>query len=54
MKYILNAQEVTLSLENEILKLSSSENDEGTTSMMSDLIREKEKTNWMLKSWLEN
>jgi len=54
MKYILNAQEVILSLENEILKLSSSENDEGTTSMMSDLIREKEKTNWMFKSWLEN
>ena len=54
MKYILNAQTVILSLENELLQLSNNVNDEGTSAMMSDLIREKEKTNWMFKSWLEN
>ena len=53
MKYILNAQTVILSLENELLNLSNEENDEGTSAMMRDLIREKEKTNWMFKSWLE-
>jgi len=53
MKYILNAQTVLLSLENELLNLSNEDNDEGTSAMMSDLIREKEKTNWMFKSWLE-
>jgi starvation-inducible DNA-binding protein len=26
---------------------------DGNEGMMSDLIREKEKTNWMFKSWLE-
>ena len=53
IKYILNAQTVILSLENELLNLSNEENDEGTSAMMSDLIIEKEKTNWMFKSWLE-
>lgn len=53
MKYILNAQTILLTLENELLQLSNESNDEGTSAMMSDLIREKEKTNWMFKSWLE-
>ena len=52
MQYIVKAQETLLKLENEILTLSGEINDEGTSAMMSDLIREKEKTNWMFKSWL--
>jgi starvation-inducible DNA-binding protein len=49
--YILNAQTTLLKLERELLELT--ENDEGTNALMSDLIREKEKTNWMFKAWLD-
>eukprot|EP00389_Voromonas_pontica_P008740 GDKH01013294.1.p1 GENE.GDKH01013294.1~~GDKH01013294.1.p1 ORF type:complete len:149 (+),score=5.73 GDKH01013294.1:56-448(+) len=52
VSYILEAQEQLLSMEKEILSLSSEKDDEGTNALMSDLIREKEKTNWMFKSWL--
>lgn len=52
VSYILDAQQKLLSLEKELLSLSSEKDDEGTNALMSDLIREKEKTNWMLKSWL--
>lgn len=54
VEYILNAQENLLLQEKELLELSDTENDEGTNALMSDLIREKEKTNWMFKSWLEH
>ena len=52
MSYILNAQEAILKLEREILNESSELGDEGTNGMMSDLVREKEKTNWMFAAWL--
>lgn len=52
MKYIFEAQSLLLNLEKSILKLSSDQEDEGTSALMSDLIREKEKTNWMFKAWL--
>lgn len=52
MSYIHSAQNELLALEREILQLSENENDEGTNSLMSDLIREKEKTNWMFAAWL--
>lgn len=52
MTYILNAQEVILKLEHEILTESAELGDEGTNGMMSDLVREKEKTNWMFAAWL--
>lgn len=50
--YILEAQQTLLKLEREVFDLSSEKEDEGTSALMSDLIREKEKTNWMLKAWL--
>ena len=50
--YILHAQKTLLALEEEILTLSGDANDEGTNSLMSDLIGEKEKTNWMFRAWL--
>jgi starvation-inducible DNA-binding protein len=52
MTYILKAQETILGLEREILAVSDELGDEGTNSMMSDLVREKEKTNWMFAAWL--
>lgn len=52
--YILKAQNELLEIEKEILDLSGETNDEGTNSLMSDLIGEKEKTNWMFKAWLDH
>lgn len=52
MTYILKAQETILELEREILKESAELDDDGTNSMISDLVREKEKTNWMFAAWL--
>lgn len=52
MDYVLEAQKTLIALEREILILSGDLEDDGTNSMMSDLIREKEKTNWMFSAWL--
>lgn len=41
-----------LKIERNILKKSDEIDDEGTNSMMSDFIKEQEKTIWMMKSWL--
>lgn len=42
-----------LKIEREILNKAAAINDEGTNSMMSDLIAEQEKTIWMMRAWLE-
>ncbi len=52
IEYILSVQKTLILLEKEILKISDELNDDGTNAMMSDLIREKEKTNWMFTAWL--
>jgi starvation-inducible DNA-binding protein len=52
MSYILQAQQTLLKIEREILALAETLNDEGTNALMSDLVREKEKTNWMFAAWL--
>lgn len=52
VNYILEAQKTLLKLEKSLLTLSSENEDEGTNALMSDLVREKEKSNWMFKSWL--
>jgi len=41
-----------LKMERIILEQSAEINDEGTNSMMSDFIKEQEKTLWMLHAWL--
>jgi starvation-inducible DNA-binding protein len=41
-----------LTIERVILNISEEVEDEGTNSMMSDIISEQEKTIWMLNSWL--
>ena len=42
-----------LKIERDLLNKSGDANDEGTNSMMSDFIKEQEKTIWMMKAWLE-
>ncbi|MBA9072026.1 starvation-inducible DNA-binding protein [Flavobacterium gossypii] len=42
-----------LKIERDLLTKSAEANDEGTNSMMSDFIKEQEKTIWMMKAWLE-
>lgn len=54
MNYLVNAQKILLAQERALLTASSEMNDEGTNALMSDLIREKEKTNWMFAAWLEH
>ncbi|MBC9812804.1 DNA starvation/stationary phase protection protein [Crocinitomicaceae bacterium CZZ-1] len=52
VQYILEAQQTLLKQERLILTLAADKADEGTSAFMSDLIREKEKENWMLRAWL--
>lgn len=52
MTYLVAAQKELVKLEREILHLSDELEDEGTNALMSDLIREKEKTTWMFTAWL--
>lgn len=52
MEYIFEAQKTILQLERELLDNSAKLEDEGTNALMSDLVREKEKTNWMFAAWL--
>jgi starvation-inducible DNA-binding protein len=51
INYILSAQKEILIVERELLKLSAELDDEGTNAFLSDLIKEKEKINWMLSAW---
>jgi starvation-inducible DNA-binding protein len=52
VELVVSSLSKLLVLEREILHLSDETNDEGTNSMMSDIIAEQEKTIWMLNSWL--
>lgn len=52
VEHILDAFSVILVKEREILKLSDDLEDEGTNSLVSDYIREKEKLVWMYSSFL--
>jgi starvation-inducible DNA-binding protein len=52
MNYILKAQNSLLQLERMIINQANKNQDEGTAALMSDLVREKEKTNWMFAAWL--
>lgn len=52
VKYIVEAQKTLIDLERDIFVFSGESNDEGTSSFMSELITEKEKTTWMFSAWL--
>lgn len=50
---ILEAFEIIIIEQREILKLSADAGDEGTNALMSDYIREQEKLVWMYSSYLK-
>ena len=52
VELIIDSLSKLLVIEREILETASQINDEGTTSMMSDLIVEQEKDIWMMKAFL--
>jgi starvation-inducible DNA-binding protein len=52
VRFILNDLNELLSQEREILELASDNNDEGTVSLMGDLISDQEKLVWMLNAYL--
>ncbi len=51
INYVLSAQKEILIVERELLKLSKELGDDGTNAFLIDLIREKEKSNWMFSAW---
>jgi starvation-inducible DNA-binding protein len=54
VKAILDGFSVLIPLERELLKLSGENDDEGTNALMSDYIREQEKSVWMYSAYLMN
>lgn len=54
IKNLLEGYEVLLPLERELLQLSADTNDEGTSALMSDYIREQEKLIWMYSAFVAN
>ena len=50
---ILEAFEILIVRQRELLKLSAEAGDEGTNALMSDYIREQEKFVWMYSSFLK-
>lgn len=53
LKIVLESLQTLLLLEREILELASNTNDEGTSALMSDYIREQEKSVWMYNAFLK-
>lgn len=53
VEVIVKNLSVLIQKERKILALSGDAGDEGTNSLMSDYIKEQEKTVWMLSSWLD-
>lgn len=53
VEVIVKNLSVLIQKERKILALSEEAGDEGTNSLMSDYIKEQEKTVWMLSSWLD-
>lgn len=49
---IVEGYKTLIELQRELLSLASDADDEGTASMVSDYIREQEKTVWMLNAYL--
>ena len=53
VQLVMSSLSDLLKIERVILEESDKINDEGTNSMMSDFIKEQEKTMWMMKAWSE-
>jgi len=52
VEIVLKSFKILLENERELLNLSAEANDEGTNALMSDYIREQEKTVWMYSAYL--
>lgn len=52
VKHVLEGYQQLLEIEREILTLSEEADDEGTNALMSDYIREQEKSVWMYSAFL--
>jgi starvation-inducible DNA-binding protein len=50
---VINGFKALLTRERELLKLSEEANDEGTNALMSDYVREQEKSVWMYSAYLK-
>lgn len=53
VQVVLDGYKKLLEMEREILDLSSEVNDEGTNALMSDYIREQEKSVWMYNAFMK-
>lgn len=53
LKNVLEGYQTLLKIEREILELAGDANDEGTNALMSDYIREQEKSVWMYAAYLQ-
>lgn len=53
VQLVISSLSHLLKIERVILDETDKINDEGTNSMMSDFIKEQEKTIWMMKAWCE-
>ena len=52
VEHILESFKTLISMQREILSIASEVNDEGTSALMSDYIREQEKLVWMYSAYL--
>ncbi|HVD96578.1 MAG TPA: Dps family protein [Cytophagaceae bacterium] len=52
LEEVLNAFQIIITLQRELLQLSADANDEGTNALMSDYIRAQEKLIWMYSAYL--
>lgn len=52
IEHILSSLSILIKAEREIMTLAQEANDEGTSALMSDYIREQEKLVWMYKAYL--
>lgn len=52
VREILDSYKTTIGLQRKILELADRSDDEGTSALMSDYIKEQEKTAWMLNAYL--
>ena len=53
VKTIVENLDVILGIEQAVLKMAADEDDEGTVTLVSDMIKIQEKTRWMFKAWLK-
>ena len=51
--HVLEVFQKLIASERELIELAGEADDEGTTALMSDYIREQEKTIWMLNAWMQ-